>query len=268
MRLFYVAILIVLPGFIHAQTITEQPVRKKHKHSYYFSWGYNGERYTNTNLKIKQGSLGNDYTMHDVQLHDHKGWDETSIFKQQLSIPQYNYRLGYMFNEAKGLGIEINFDHTKCIVGQDQNVRLSGTFNGRQADTLVHLGNDFHYYLNNGANFFLINIVKRKTLYESRSEWLRVDGLGKAGVGPVVPHVDNMLFGKQNDPGFQFGGWNVGVEADIKATIYKYVYLEYGAKLDYARYSNLKVYEGTAKQAFATFEMILSLGINVPGKKK
>ena len=84
----------------------------------------------------------------------------------------------------------------------------------------------------------------------------------------MIPHVQNSFFGKANDPGFQIGGWNMGVEAGIKATFYKTVFLEFTNKLDYARYSNLKVYQGTAKQAFGTYEMILSLGFTIPAGKK
>lgn len=268
MKRLLCSILIFVPFFTHAQEVV--PAKKKHKHSFYLSWGYNGEWYTKSNVRVRQSSLGNDYTLHNVVAHDHKGWDETSIFKQQLTIPQYNYRIGYMFNEEKGWGIEINFDHTKYIIKQDQDIRLSGQLDGRAVDTTIRFSNanGFYYYLNNGANFFLINLVKRMKVYESKNEWVRVDGLGKAGVGPVVPHVENSFFGKANDPHFQIGGWNVGLEADIKATFFRYVYLEYGAKLDYARYSGLKIYEGKVRQAFGTFEMILSLGVNIPGKKK
>ena len=263
-------LLILLPLNTYAQQETMLPAKKKSKRSFYLSWGYNGEWYTRSNVRVQQPGLGNDYTLHRVIGHDHKGWDEQSVFKTQLTIPQYSYRIGYMFNEAKGLGIEINFDHTKYIIQQNQDVHGTGKMNDRSIDTNIRFNyeNGFYYYLNNGANFFLINLVKRMNIYESKNEWLRIDGLGKAGIGPVVPHVENSFFGKDNEPHFQIGGWNVGLEADIKFTIYKYVYLEYGAKLDYARYSGLKIYEGKVKQAFGTFEMIGSLGINIPGKKR
>jgi hypothetical protein len=45
--------------------------------------------------------------------------------------------------------------------------------------------------------------------------------------------------------------------------------LEFAGKLDYARYSNLKIYKGTARQAFGTTEIILNLGYTFnTGKKK
>jgi hypothetical protein len=64
------------------------------------------------------------------------------------------------------------------------------------------------------------------------------------------------------------GGWNVGLEGALRATLFRYVYLEYCNKFDYARYSGLKIYEGKVKQAFGTYEMILNLGITIPGKKR
>jgi len=126
-----------------------------------------------------------------------------------------------------------------------------------------------YYYLNNGANFLLFNIVKRWHLLMDKSENLKLDLLGKFGVGPVIPHVQDKFFNQPpNDQHFQLGGWNTGLEGAIKATFYQYVYLEFSNKLDYARYSGLRIYDGTARQAFGTYELILSLGIDLPVGKK
>ncbi len=120
--------------------------------------------------------------------------------------------------------------------------------------------NGFYYYLNNGANFLLFNLVKRWNWFTNKKQNIKVDALGKAGIGPVIPHVQNSFFGNQNDPGFQIGGWNAGIEGALRATFYRHIYLEFAGKLDYARYSHLNIYKGKAKQAFSTAEVILSIG--------
>jgi hypothetical protein len=197
---------------------------------------------------------------------DHPGWNEGGgIFKKALTIPQYNYRMGLFINKKKDLAIEINFDHTKFIF-QDQKVRVKGTLNNQPVDSLVNFNyaNGFYYYLNNGANFLLFNIVKRWHLLKNKKESIKVDALGKAGIGPVIPHVENSFFGDRNEPHFQIGGWNIGTEAAVRATFFNYAYLEFSNKIDYARYSDLKIFEGTAKHAFGTYEMILSLGVDFP----
>ncbi|XZF15545.1 hypothetical protein ACTHGU_05370 [Chitinophagaceae bacterium MMS25-I14] len=257
---------------LHAQNSTEQPLTpksKKKKHSVYFSWGYNMEWYTRSKVKVKQDDLGNNYTLEKVKGHDHKGWDQ-GLFQQQLTIPQYNYRIGYMFDEDRGWGVELNFDHTKFIIQDGQDVRVKGTLNHQSVDTTIRYSeaNGFYYYLNNGANFFLINLVKRWNFYADKKENIRLSGIAKVGVGPVVPHVENSFFGKENDPHFQLGGWNTGVEGCLRATFFRWAYIEYSNKFDYARYSGLKIYEGKARQAFGTYEMILSLGVNIPPKRK
>ena len=259
---FVLPVIVALPAMLQAQ-------KKERKGEFYFSWGYNKEWYTRSNVKVDQPSLGNQYTLRNVRSHDHPGWDE-GLFSIPISIPQYNYRIGYFFNKKKGLAFEINFDHTKHIIQDGQDVRITGKLNGRQVDSTVNFskGNGFYYYLNNGANFLLFNIVKRWNWYESRNHNLKVDGLGKAGIGPVIPHVENSFFGQKNDDGFQLGGWNAGVEYAVRGTFYKHVYLEFANKLDYASYSNLKVYNGTAKQNFGTYELILSLGYTFPMGKK
>jgi hypothetical protein len=240
----------------------------KRKHEIYFSWGYNAEWYTRSNVYVSQPELGNNYSFDNISGHDHRGWDY-GIFNKAISIPQYNYRLGYVINEEKGLGFEINFDHTKYIFA-DQNARLTGTFNKLRVDTTIAFNaqNGFYYYLNNGANFLLFNLVKRMPIYRLRNGNLKIDFAAKAGIGPVIPHVQNSFFGEANDPHFQLGGWNLGVEGALKVTFFKYVYLEYSNKLDYARYSGLQIYKGTARQAFGTYEMILSLGLDFPVGKR
>lgn len=244
-----------------------QNKRTYKKGEWYIAWGYNTEWYTRSKLHINQPELGNDYTFNNVKGNDRPGWDNR-LFKKPISIPQYNYRLGYFFNPKKGWGVEINFDHTKFIFA-DGDVSLTGKLNGRAVDTSVNFSkeNGFYYYLNNGANFLLFNLIKRCEIYTSKDEKVKLDFLGKVGVGPVIPHVENSFFGGANKPHFQFGGWNVGAEGALRATFFKYVYLEYANKLDYARYSNLKIYKGTAKHAFGTYEMMLTLGLTLPTGK-
>lgn len=266
-----IVLLLLGAGLPFSGFAQQQPEKKKKKFikEVYASWGYNGEWYTHSTIHVSQPSLGNNYDFVHVKAHDHPGWNE-GLFSKALSIPQYNYRLGFLLDEERGWGFEINFDHTKYIFA-DQNVRLKGTLNNHPVDTTIafNQANGFYYYLNNGANFLLFNVTKKWHLLKTRDEKVKVDFLGKFGVGPVIPHTQNSLFGMLNHQGFQFGGWNTGAEGSLRATFYRCVYLEYSNKIDYARYSGLNVYEGKAHQAFGTYEMILSLGFVIPttGKK-
>src|SRR5882757_3300310 len=157
MRIVTIAIV-----FLLVFTQTHGQGKRERKGEFYFSWGYNTEWYTHSNVHVSQPELGNNYTFREIKGHDHRGWDE-DLFKKNFSIPQYNYRFGYFFNKKKGLAFEINFDHTKFIFVDGQMARVKGTLEGKAIDSSVLFtnANGFHYYLNNGANFLLFNIVKR-----------------------------------------------------------------------------------------------------------
>ena len=254
------ALFALLNVSIATKAQTKKTPRKK---EFYFSWGYNKDWFTRSTVKVNQPALGNNYSFSNISGHDHPGWNE-GLFQKAISIPQYNYRIGLFINKEKGIAVEINFDHTKFIFA-DQTAHIKGTLGNRIVDTNVNFRQpNFYYYLNNGANFLLFNVVKRWHFYATKNDKIKIDLLAKAGIGPVIPHVDNKFFGDANNPGFQFGGWNVGLEGDVRATFFNYVFVEYCNKLDYARYSNLKVFEGTAKHAFGTYEMIVNLGLTFP----
>ena len=116
---------------------------------FYLSWGYNTEWYTRSTVHIRQNSLGNDYEMVKVNGHDHRGWD-TGLFNKDLTIPQYNYRLGYFFSKNRNWAIELSFDHTKYIIADGQNVHIRGKLNHKDQDIFIPftLQNGFYYYLN------------------------------------------------------------------------------------------------------------------------
>ncbi|MDF2187654.1 hypothetical protein [Paraflavitalea sp. CAU 1676] len=269
-RKYCIAIIGLLSFFTTSVTAQEKGYWSFVKNgSFYLSWGYNTEWYTRSTLHVKQPSLGNDYKLVNVRAHDHPGWDE-GLFSKAMTIPQYNYRLGYFFNEKQDLAIEINFDHTKYIITDGQQVTVKGNLNGQKINGTREFSEKegSYYYLNNGANFLLFNLVKKfKLIKPGPANNLKLDLLAKAGVGPVIPHVENSLFGQKNEPGFQIGGWNTGIETAFRLTAFRYAYIEFAQKVDYARYSNLKVYEGRARQAFGTYELILNLGFTIPTGK-
>lgn len=233
----------------------------KTNREYYFSWGYNKEWYTPSTIHIVQPSLGNDFKLVKAQAHDHIGWNK--VLQRPLTVPQYNYRLGWWFKKNSSLGFELNFDHTKFIVTHGQLAHWQGTINGQAIsyDSLT-TRNNFDYNLNNGANFFCFNLVKRFKNFEATNhQWLVLHTILKAGAGPVIPHVENTILGHDNKSHFQLGGVNAGLEMALRATFFKHVYLELCQKGDYANYFGLRIYQGTARHSFFTYEVIGNLGI-------
>ena len=228
--------------------------------SLYGSWGYNDEWYTHSNIHVDQPSMQNNFTFQDLSAHDRIGWDH--LFQAQITIPQYNYRIGYFIDKDQNWAVELNFDHTKYVVSQGYLAIVNGKFKGRSIDSAVFINdNSLYYQLNNGANWFLFNLVRKLSIVKTKNENFVMFALFKGGVGPNVPHVDDDIFGGQNKPHFQVGGMNTGFEALVRFTFFKHVFLEYSNKLDYAYYWGLKIYNGTASQGFGSYEMIANIGL-------
>jgi hypothetical protein len=154
-------VIIAVFSFTTLNVLSQKAERKG---EFYFSWGYNKAYYTQTNVSINQPSLGNNFTFNNVKLVDNPGWND-ALFTLALSIPQYNYRIGYFFDKEKDLAFEINFDHTKALFKNGQTVNMSGTYNGRSVDSSFVFSKSGtgssknYYYLNNGANFLLFKMI-------------------------------------------------------------------------------------------------------------
>lgn len=262
--------------FMNAQT-SDWKFRKGG--SWYVSWGYSKWWYPKTDLRFDINSTDansrtshTEYVLKDVSAHDSPFINK--IFAVPATVPQFCIRLGYFFNSDQSLGIELSYDHAKFVVNEDQYVRMVGNTNGIGFDSLAHLYSDettgsqpFIFKLNNGANFFTFNLVKKFSLYQSKRGNFKFSYLLKGGIGWNTPHVENTIFGQKNNPYFlPIGGWNMGVEGAVRLLFFDRVYFEFGQKAVYASYYNLRLAQGTAKVRFTTYGTIFSLGLNFPGK--
>lgn len=253
---------------------------------WYFSWGYSGETWAQSDIHVSQsnpnGSGDSNFTVHNVKAHDEKGWDSNVIGKG-LFVPQYNIRLGRFIDDERTLAVELNLDHTKYTSTIGQTARVSGTINGAEAPSSMVLDEkNFRYNLHNGANHVMVNLMKRLPLIGKTNESLSLAGIGKVGIGLVIPHSSNTIDGKDNYVGekkmrnffgfhhgwWQFDGVTAGAEAGLRFVVAKPVYLELTDKVAYARMYDIPVYQGTAKQDLWMNEIILSLGFTYDGDKK
>jgi len=244
------------------RTSTQPPPKAETSGREFFaSWGYNGDRYANSDIHFSQPSLGNDFTIVNARIRDSKGWTD-GLFAHSLTVPQYNVRIGFFFNEK--WGVELAHDHIKWIVKEDQTVRRTGTLNGAPVEGDVALTADvLRYQLNNGANPMFFNLIRRWRLTGEPGRTGHLVFLAKAGAGFPNPHTENTVFGVPNDKGFQFvQGWNVDGAAAVRLHLWKPLYFEFEEKLLYASYHGIKIDRGTAKNNVKASEFSFSFGVS------
>jgi hypothetical protein len=125
------------------------------------------------------------------------------------------------------------------------------------------------YKLNNGANFALFNVVQRFPILRQPGQTGSVAILGKAGIGFVVTHTENTVFGIPNEDGFQFSGPDLGVELAVRLHVFRAIYMEFCEKGVYARYRGVNINQGHAEQELWAHVTALSFGASFHiGKKK
>src|SRR3990167_4735550 len=150
-----------------------------HHRSWYVSWGYNKDYWSDSNIHISQPSLGNDFTVHNVSASDCPGWN-TGIFNTDLMTPQYNIRIGHFLNRTHTWAIELNFDHTKYNTDLYQIARVEGVINGQPVNQNQTLTPSYFYYaLHNGANELMLNLVRRKMMEDFPRTRLQLENLAQ-----------------------------------------------------------------------------------------
>jgi hypothetical protein len=249
---------------------------KMGKGTIYFAWGYNRDWFSKSDIHFKnKGSWDTnkgEYQSYDFTIYDAKAHDRSQlkyIFKTDLTIPQYNYRLGYYFNNKKDLGIEINFDHVKYIMTDYQTLHVKGWVNGTyiDQDTLIDPDNFVHFEHSDGANFLFLNFIKRQRLLVSHNKKHWLSAIGKIGAGVVIPRTDVELWGERINNCFHVAGYGFGLDGGLRYDFFRRFFLEYTLKVSYTNFVNaIAIGNGRANHYFYTGENILTLGVQFPAK--
>ncbi len=229
--------------------------------TFFFSFGYNFDSFSKSDLHFKNTNGDKyDFTIFNAKAIDKDGVKD--IFHQDITIPQYSYRIGYFFNDKHNLGVEFSYDHVKYVVVQNQVVRVKGTIHGEYIDKDTVLTPGFvKFEHTNGANYFMINLLKRHTLFVSpnKSHWF--SALFKPGAGIVYPRSDVSMFGKRLNYKYHAAGYVVALDAGFRYDFFRHFFLEGSMKGAFANYINVYLPDGgKAHHHFFSFEYIATLG--------
>ncbi len=232
----------------------------------YIQWGYNTEWYTRSTIHFNTVAEGVHYnfTMYKAKGHDQNDMD--AILKSPLafSVPQYNYRIGFYLNKKHTKAIELNYDHAKYIVNNDQVVRIKGNIGNQYFDKDSSFSvTDLHFEHTNGANFYQINYVQQ---YELKRNGKRpvFTLLWKAGAGILFPKTYIILNNKGVDNKFNIAGYCFGAEGGARWYISRKLFFEGTAKAGFAHYTNALGYgNGKVNHHFGYFELIGTIGYDI-----
>lgn len=273
------AVLFLVSGSLSAQSeaITSATVstKSKNKGSFYLMWGYTRAWYSKSTIHFKDHSnkyypeTGKyhdyDFTVYDAKAKDRPDFDAIKDVIN-ITIPQFVVHGGYYFNNKRDLGIEINYDHAKYVVTNYQKVRVKGTFNGNYVDkdTILDPDNFLHFEHTDGANFWMVNLLKRWKFFEP-SKKFNAGFVVKPGAGIVYPRTDVTMFGTRLNNDWHIAGWIAGVESALRVEFLKHGVFEFAGKGVYADYRKCLVLgkgNGTARHHFFATQLTMTLGVS------
>lgn len=262
-----------LTGFILLSGLTLNiQAQKKNRllSGMYIQWGYNTEWYTRSNIRFTMPNR-TDFTLHKVKATDRPDLDAVYKKPGDISIPQYNYRIGFYLNKLHTRAIEVNFDHAKYIVTDFQKVKVTGIIDGKpvNGDSILNPQTFLHFEHTDGANWLHINYVHQKTLLLKRdNKNPLINFIWKAGAGINIPRTDFTWKGDRLNNNFHIAGYNISAEAGVRIYPLKKIFFEFTGKSGFVRYvnalSNSNDIKGIrAKHSFGYFELIGLIGYDI-----
>jgi len=273
MRIF---IVLALSGIFFSAAAQKAVLNKGH---FYFGWGYTRAWYSKSTIHFVNnsnrvnpitGRVDNyDFTLHNATAHDRPDFSQIKDVIN-ITIPQFVFRVGYSLN--KRWGLEVNYDHTKYVVDDNQKLRVSGRFNDNwvDQDTILNGNTLVHFEHTDGANFWMLNLV-RKWQVLSLGKAFTVTWMIKPGAGIVLPRTDVTLFGERLNNDWKVAGWITGVESGARFCLYNKAYLEFVGKAVFADYVNVFVLgrgNGKATHHFFATQLTATIGYQLTSRKK
>ena len=214
---------------------------------------------------------GDRFKLNKAKAHDKPDLRAIIDVPGQISIPQYNYRLGFYINKARTKSVEINFDHIKYVVTDGQKVRVTGVIDGKKVDgdSILNPASFLHFEHTDGGNLLHINYVEQKTLLNNKVNTRPlVNSIWKIGAGINIPRTDFTYRGDRLNNKFHIAGYNISAEAGARYYPFKKFFIEGTGKTGYVRYVNALANTTTQKgnratHGFGYFELIGTVGYDI-----
>lgn len=230
MKCILVVSFIVFTIYNCQSQIHRDVISKSKKGSLYFYWGWNIEGYSKSNIHFSGEAY--DFTLNKVIANDRqsKFSIDTYFHPKKITIPQYNYRIGYFIKE--NWDISLGMDHMKYVVQQNQEVIISGEINNHQSsydgvysNDKISLAEDFLLFEHtDGLNYLNAELRHSHQIFGIRNIHIRL--IEGAGFGAVVPRTNTTLLGKERYDEFHLSGYGLSAVFGVNITFFDAFFIQ------------------------------------------
>ncbi|WP_010181821.1 hypothetical protein [Aquimarina agarilytica] len=223
----------------------------------YFYWGWNGASYSKSTIKFE----GDEY---NFELKDVVGKDRQTKFSVgkyfnpgSITIPQYNFRIGYYFKD--NWDISFGIDHMKYVVQQNQRVKIAGAINGTETiydgvysnDDITIQEGFLEFEHTDGLNFVNFEIRRSDQILNLNKVSLNLTG--GLGAGILYPKTNATLINKPRYDDFHVSGFGIDAIVGLNVTFFKRFFVQTEFKSGYINMPSIRTTLSSADKASQSF---------------
>ena len=231
-------------GFSFGYGQDEKPKKEPltQKGQMFVFWGWNRAGFTDSDIRFKGN--GYDFTLENVVAHDRPSpLSLDYINPGTISIPQFNFRLGYFIND--NLALVIAQDHMKYVMDQDQTVGFKGNISDPVYAAMVQNGqvnladSEFLTFEHtDGLNYINLGLEKYKPLLTK--EKINIVWAYGGGIGMMMPKSNIKLFGNERSDRFHIAGFGLDARTNINVIFWKHWMARVEGKVGYINMPDIK----------------------------
>ncbi len=230
------------------------------KGKFYFYWGYNRETYTKSDLHFHGKDF--DFTVKKAVALDRQSPLALDPYLRidQLTIPQYNYRLGYFISDK--YNISVGWDHMKYVMVQDQIAKVTGTihdtgtpYDGTYNNTDVKMAGDFlQFEHTDGLNYLNAELNRVDPIYQYKK--MNIRSTFGAGTGVLYPRTRAVVLGNNVNDQWHISGFGISVKGGINISFYNHFFIQAELKSGWIDMPNIVIEAHSSDRAKQNFGFV------------
>lgn len=261
----------IYPVFSQDLATKNQSNKTSKKNSLYIYWGWNRSAYTKSDIHFKGNNF--DFTLFDVIAKDRQSkFDFGTYFAPtSITIPQYNFRIGYYLKD--NLEISIGADHMKYVMQNDKIVKIKGKitetgtiYDGTYMNDDIVLKNEFLMFEHtDGLNYENIELRLHQNLLERKK--VNISFFEGGGIGVMVPKTNATVLNNKRYDEFHVAGYGLGGVFGFNFQFFNYFFIQFENKLGFIHMPDIRVTEfksDKARQHFFFAQVNGLFGFRIP----
>jgi len=268
-----VLLLIFLLATINSfsQDISKAPTNGK-KGEFFMYWGWNWSWYSKSDIHFE--GEGYDFELKSVAAQDRQTAFSLNKYANpaNITIPQYNFRIGYFFNDH--YNVSFGMDHMKYVVEQGQSVKINGFIEGSGSEYDGIYNNDdiviqegfLEFEHTDGLNYANVEIRRFDEVHYF-SEKIQLNLFAGAGIGGLYPKTNTTLLNKDRYDEFHLAGFGLHALIGANFTFFKYFFIQTEFKGGYINMQDIRTTEfktDSASQQFFFAQYNFNFGASYP----